>query len=497
MIEQLPALIINVPLLIAFGVAIAGWLAPRLCAPLSLVTLAFMTLCGLGLLWQVTHVGPLDYYMGGWRPPWGIAYRVDPLNGLVLTVIAAVALINLIANIGTVQQSFPDKIGPFYTLYLLFVTGLSGIVITGDAFNLYVLLEISSLTGYALIGLGQERSPLSALNYLFLGTIGASFYLLGVGYLYISTGSLNMEELAVMLPPLYSSRVVLFAFILCLVGLFVKMALFPLHVWLPNAYSHASSPAAGLIAPLTTKVMIYVMIRIILYVFTPAYSFTYLNIAPALVWLAVIAIVMGSILALAQVRLKKLLCYVIIAEVGYMVGGFWLGNATAMTGAILHIVNDAAMTLCVFLAAGGLLTRLPDDRLESLQGLFKRMPVSMAALITAGLAIIGVPPFCGFFSKWYLISGALEVGHYGFVVALIFSSLVNVVLFFRIIEIAYYEPLEAGAHHAHHPPEPIAEAPVSMLVPLLATAAALILLGLYTGDIVTGIIQLALPVQII
>jgi len=495
MSQQLPALIIVVPLLSAFFITVAGWLNNRLCFPIAVISLSISLYSAVVLLSMIISTNNVIVYrLGGWPSPWGIVYNIDHLNGLVLIVVSAVALLNLIATKKNVEEDFPDKIGPFYSLYVLFVTGLLGILITGDAFNLYVLLEIASLTGYALIGMGKDRAPLASLNYVFMGTIGASFYLLGIGYLYLVTGSLNMKDLAAILPGIYHSKVVLFAFIICMTGLFIKMALFPLHAWLPNAYTYANSAASSLIAPLTTKVMIYVMIRIALFVFTPQFSFATLKISGAFVWLAAIAIIMGSCFALSKRSLKKMLTYIIVAEIGYMVGGFWLGNRLAITGAILHIINDALMTLCVFLAAGTILYQVKNDDFANLKGLFRKMPFSMAAFVIGALSIIGVPPTCGFFSKWYLISGAIAAGHYGFVVALLFNSLVNVVLFFRIIEIGYFEPFTD--HHGKDDTQ-IMEAPLSMLVPLMVVAAGLIVLGIYTGDIVTHIIQFAIPAQIV
>jgi multicomponent Na+:H+ antiporter subunit D len=202
---------------------------------------------------------------------------------------------------------------------------------------------------------------------------------------------------------------------------------------------------------------------------------------------------MGAIMALSQRNLKKMLTYIVIAEVGYMVGGAWLGNRAGMTGAILHIVNDALMTLCVFLVAGNIAYKVKDTGFDNLKGLFRKMPFTMGAFIIGAMSIIGVPPTCGFFSKWYLISGALQAGHYGFMVALLFSSLVSVVLFFRVVEIGFFEPLADHHGHGHHAAEPMDEAPVSMLVPLMIATAGLFLLGIYTGDIVQHIIQFAIP----
>jgi multicomponent Na+:H+ antiporter subunit D len=301
-----------------------------------------------------------------------------------------------------------------------------------------------------------------------------------------------MMDIAKILPSLYQSKAVLGAFMICMVGVWLKMAFFPLHAWLPNAYTFAPSASSSLIAPLVTKVMIYVMIRFILTVFTPEFAFNTLAVSDSIVWLAVIAIVMGAIFALAQRDLKKMLTYIIVAEVGYMVGGAWLGNRAGMTGAILHIMNDALMTLCVFLVVGNIVYKVKGYAFDDLKGLFAKMPFTMGAFVIGALCIIGVPPTCGFFSKWYLISGAIQAGHYGFMVALIFSSLVNVILFFRVFEIGYYEPF--SDHHGHdHPAEPMAEAPLTMLVPLYVVAAGLILVGLYTGNIVNHIVRFVIP----
>ncbi len=498
MTHQLPALIIIIPLLTGLIISAVTWINKKYSYPIAIAGLAASLLASIGLLVEVIAQGPVTYKMAGWAGPVGIVYVIDYLNSPVLVVIMAVAFANLISSRKNVLEEFQGKTSAFYSLYVLFVTGVAGITATGDAFNLYVLLEIAALTGYALIGLGKERAPLASLNYLFIGTIGASFYLLGVGYLYIATGSLNMADLARIIPGLPDNSMILFALIICMTGLFIKMALFPLHGWLPNAYSFSSTASTGVIAPLTTKVMIYAMVRVGLYVFTPEYIFHTVAIGKIIVWISVAAIVMGSLMALAQKSLLKMLTYVIVAEVGYMVGGFWLGNRMGITGSTLHIINDAAMTLCLFMAAGAITYKVGDDSFGNLKGLFKKMPFTMIAFVTGAMAVIGIPPTCGFFSKYYLITGGLDAGHYGFVAALLFSSLVNAVLFFRIFEIAHFEPF-SDPHdddHGHGHDELINEAPLSMLIPLLITAASLIILGIYSGDIVTKIIQLAIPAGI-
>jgi multicomponent Na+:H+ antiporter subunit D len=175
MSQHYPALLIVAPLLSAFVISAAGWISRKWCFPVAVAALTVSTWSSVALLLRVMKEGVIVYHLGGWAPPWGIAYYVDYLNGLVLPVICFVALINLIASKRSVEDEFEEKIGAFYTLYVLMFSGLLGIVITGDAFNLYVLLEIAALTGYGLIAMGDERAPLATLNYLYMGTIGACF----------------------------------------------------------------------------------------------------------------------------------------------------------------------------------------------------------------------------------------------------------------------------------------------------------------------------------
>ena len=493
--EQAPVLLVIIPLLSALLVNMVGLINQRYCLPVAVTGILGSLTASVITLIRVMENGVISYRLGGWPPPFGIEYVIDHLNGLVLVTISFVSLLAVIFSKESVKKELPEKIPQFYTLFVLLVTGLLGMTVTGDAFNLYVLLEISALTGYALIAMGDNRALVASFNYIILGTIGASFYLLGVGHLYIMTGSLNMGDLLIILPRLYSLNVVFIALLLILVGTWIKMAFFPMHGWLPNAYTYAPSAAGCLVAPLVTKVSVYIMIRIMLSVFSPLYVYNIAGLSETIVWMAVIAIISGSILALAQTDFKKMLTYLIVAEVGYMVGGAWLASSIGLTGAILHIVNDALMTLCLFLFAGIVVYKRGGQQLQDLAGLYKKMPVTMAAFTVAALSMIGVPPTAGFFSKWYLILGAIDAGHYHFMAALLFSSLINAILFFRIIEIAYFEP-KIDHHGGETENLVVDEAPLSMLVPLIIVAISLIVIGLYSGDIVTNIIQHSIPAGI-
>jgi multicomponent Na+:H+ antiporter subunit D len=240
--------------------------------------------------------------------------------------------------------------------------------------------------------------------------------------------------------------------------------------------------------------MVYVMLRLMLTVFTPVYVYEILSVQSLIIWLAVGAILIGAFLALTAKTLKRMLTYIIIAEIGYMVGGAWLGNRAAMTGTILHIFNDILMTFCAFLAASNIIYVLKSHRLEKLQGVFRLMPLTMGGLVLGAMSMIGVPPTCGFFSKWYLLQGGLQSGHIEYVIALIFSSLINVVLFFKVFEIGFFEPMHNG--HSQAPSLAIKEAPWSMTLTLILVALGLVATGLYTGNLVTLIIDPAIPASI-
>ncbi|APG28237.1 NADH dehydrogenase [Syntrophotalea acetylenivorans] len=478
------------PLLSAFAVNLLGRRNRTWIGPIAVGALSFSTIGALLTMQRVWQHGAYRYTVGNWKPPYGIELVIDPLSALMLLLVSTVALIATVGALKSVEQELPGRDHLFFTLYLILVAGLLGLVMTGDAFNLYVLLEITSITTYGLIAMGRGRAPLASFNYIIMGSIGACFYLLGAGYLYILTGTLNMADIASILPGLQSHAAMATAFGFMIVGLWVKMAFFPLHNWLPNAYSLAPTGAGMMIAPLMTKVTVYLMIRIMFSVFSPEYTFfAHAGVQSGIVWVASLAILCASALALAQRNLRRMLTYILVAEVGYMVGGVWLANSTGMTGAVLHIVNDALMTLCLFLAAAAIIYRTGSLDFDRLTGLYRRMPLTMAAFTVGAFSMIGVPPTCGFFSKWYLILGAVEAGHWEFVAALLLSSLINAVLFFRIIEIAYFKPA----------PQPTSggvlagEAPLMLLKPLLLTAFALIVVGISSGPLVSQIIRLALP----
>ena len=352
-------------------------------------------------------------------------------------------------------------------------------------------MEIAALSSYALIAYGRGRAYMAAFNYLIMGTMGACLYLLGVGFFFAKTGTLNIDDVSTIIPELGQSQALFVGFVLILLGACAKMAFFPFHGWLPNSYAYAPTASTALLAPLATKVSVYAMLRIMVTV----YSIDYIIHSPAtqslVLYLSSISIVAASFFSLTQTNLKKLAAYFVLSEIGYMVGGAWLANKPGLTGAMVHVVADAAMTSALFMAIGCIVYRLGQAQLDDLKGVFFKMPVTMAAFVVTMAALIGVPPTCGFFSKWYLIQGAAQAGVWHFVAALLLSSLVKAIILFRIIEIGYNRVPHPAIEG--NPAIPRNEAPLSMLIPTVAMALGLIALGLGTSTLVNTIISKALP----
>lgn len=490
---QAVILIVLIPLMSSYAIPLIGWRWKGSAYFIALMAIGASLICSIILLSSVLTQGTIHYHLGGWLPPWGIEYVIDPLNGFMGAVVCILSFLVTISSKESVEKELPEKKVRFYAIYLLLFTGLMGIVVTGDVFNLYVFLEIASLTAYALIALGEDGAPLASFNYIIMGTIGACFYLLGVGYLYIVTGSLNMADLAKLLPPLYHSKVVLIALAFFVIGTAIKMGLFPLHVWLPDAYTYAPSAVSSFIAPLMTKVMAYILIRVMFTVFQPSYSLKVVPLGVILSWVAAVAILVGSILALAQRDLKRMLAYSSVSQIGYIVLGIGLANKMSLLGAYLHILNHAFMKGCLFLVAGALMYRMGMRNIFQLGMIHRKMPYTMGALVIGALSMIGIPPTAGFFSKWYLILGSIEARNWIFVAVILASSLLNALYFFRVIENAYFE-ISRGHPQGEALAEPAREeAPLSMLIPILTLAAGILLLGLFNERIISGILIFALP----
>lgn len=464
---------------------------PMIAAPVafilgrSILCWGFATLVsGLAFLlsWQLLSAalseGAISYAVGGWAPPWGIELRVDAANAFVLLAVTAISTLVLVYSKHSIEKELKaTNHSLFYTAHLLCLAGLSGILITGDAFNLFVFLEISSLATYTLVSLAADRRCLTAaFRYLVMGTIGATFILIGVGMLYMKTGTLNMLDLADRIDLYDSSRTINTGLAFIMVGVSIKLALFPLHMWLPPAYTHAPSAVTAFLASTATKVAVYVLIRFIFTVFGIDHVFVDMGMGLILMVLAVVAIFKCSYMATVQSNVKTVLAYSSVAQIGYLVLGLSLVSVAGLMASMIHIFNHALMKGALFMAVGAVFYRVGSVDIKAFAGLGRKMPLTMAAFTIAGLSIIGVPLTVGFVSKWYLVTAALEQGNWIVAALVLIGSLFAIIYIGRILEAAYFQKTPESRDADN-----IKEISWLMLVPMWVLVIANIYFGIDTS----------------
>ena len=463
---------------------------PLLCAPLCVLVrrgraahaiaatgaVASLVIAGL-LLAEVLEQGARSYPLGGWAAPWGIEYRVDALSAFVLVIVSAVAAVVFPLTRANVEAEVePERRHLFYAVLMLSLTGMTGIAITGDLFNLFVFLEIASLAAYVLVAFGRGgAAKLAALRYLVAGTVGATFVLIGVGLLYASTGTLNMADLAGRLPQIRQGAALKSAFAFLVIGIAIKMALFPLHAWLPSAYARAPSVVSAFFAGSSTKVAVYALIRVVFGVFGADHAFARLSVDWVLLPCAALGVIAGGVVALYQSDVRRMFAWSSVAQVAYMVLGAALASAAGLSAALIHMMNHALIKAAVFVALGGIAYRVGALSLAALAGVGRRMPLTLAGLAVASLGLAGVPFTAGFVSKWHLLRAALERDAWLLAAVIVAGSLLTVLYAGRLLEAACLRAPPPGS------PATRAEAPAGVLAALWLLAGASVWLGVDTG----------------
>ncbi len=473
LIDHLPILVVLVPFLAAPLTVLIG--SQRLAWPIAFAASLASFLISIKLLMQVIDGGVISYHIGGWAPPLGIEYRIDAANAFVLLLVSAIGTIVMPYTVQSIKAEIPERHHTlFYTMYLLCFTGLLGVVATGDAFNVFVFLEISSLSTYVLVAMGakaDKRALTAAYDYLIMGTIGATFFVIGIGFLYAGTGTLNMADIAAHISANDADRTIETAFAFIVVGMGLKVAIYPLHLWLPNAYTYAPSAVTSFLAATATKVAIYVLLRFMFSVFQPDFLFEMNALRWIMMPLALVAMFAASLIAVFQSDLKRMLAYSSIAQIGYILLGIGLLSSTGLSAAIVHLFNHGITKAALFMGVGAIVLRSGSSFYTRIEGMGKVMPWTSFAIVIAGLSLIGVPGTAGFISKWVLVQAAIEQGWWWIALAVVGSSLLAIIYVWRVIEVLYMkQPVDATRR----------EAPLSMLVPLWIMALSTIWFGLDT-----------------
>ncbi len=469
----LPWLVV-LPLTGAVLVPIVAAREPRRAGVFTQVVVLLTTAVAGALMWHLNEVGPFAVGLGGWAAPYGIELRFDRFGAWTFPLAGLFALV-VPFSWRYLEGTLPLQRWPaFYALMLLNLGGLLGFSVTGDLFNLFVAMEVVSLSGYALVAVaGGGLAAWAALKYLLLGAVSSLMVLFGVGLLFALTGSLNMLDVAERVAASAPSPATTLALASLAVAFMLKAALFPLHVWLPDAHAIAPSPVSAVLSGLVVKVGVVGLLRVLQLAAGSGSDLVLFN--QVMMLLGAAAIVMGAFMAIFQDDIKLMLAYSTISNIGYIVLGLGLAAPFALIGAAVHVFNHALIKVALFLAAGSIIHQTGFRTLSDLRGVARVMPQTSAAMAIGAVSIVGLPPTAGFVCKWYIALGAFEAGQGGYGFALVFGALFIFVYYVRMLNAFYFQqPARPEVAAAHEPPW-------TMRAPVLVLAALCLIMGVLGG----------------
>ncbi|MFH1354711.1 MAG: proton-conducting transporter membrane subunit [Candidatus Omnitrophota bacterium] len=459
-----------VPLATAFIISILGkkikWISDILG---NLGSFALLAL-SINSIFLINVHKALVYKVGGWIAPMGISMVLDGLSSFMLVTVNLVSFLVAIFSINYMQR-YTDK-WKFYTLFMLMLAGMNGIIITGDLFNLFVFLEIASIASYALVAFGTEAEELEAsFKYAVMGSIASSFILLAIAFLYSYTSTLNLADMSLVISQKGSGLLIKFVTVLLLMGFGLKAALIPFHAWLPDAHPSAPAPISAMLSGVLIKVLgVYALIRLFFNV-TGIGS----NLLAILMLMGAISIIVGVFLAIGQWDLKRLLAYHSISQIGYVILGIGLGTPLGILGGLFHLFNHSIFKSLLFLNSGAIEYALGTRDLQKMGGLKKEMPVTAATSLVASMSIAGVPPFNGFWSKLVIVLACIEANRLGYAVVAIIGSILTLASFMKVQKYAFFGSMKEKV-------EKVKEVPFAMqlsmiLFAVICLGAGLLLFG--------------------
>jgi len=395
-------------------------------------------LLGLSLITVriVATQGILVYSVGSWKLPIGIALVLDGLTVFMLVTVNLMAFFIAIYSINYMER-FTSK-WKFYTLFLLMVAGMNGVVITGDMFNLFVFLEIASVASYALVAFGTERHELeAAFKYTVMSTVGSLFVLLGIVFLYSYTSTLNMADMANILAQKSASNITIMVSVLFIMGFGLKAALVPFHAWLPDAHPSAPAPISAMLSGVLIKSLgVYTLCRVF-------YNIIGINSSLSLILmvLGTLSMVLGVFLAIGQWDFKRLLAYHSISQIGYVILGIGLGTPLGMIGGLFHLFNHSVFKSLLFLNSGAVEYATGTRDLQKMGGLMTKMPITGTTSLVASMSIAGIPPFNGFWSKLIIIIACVQANRLGYASWAVLASILTLASFMKVMKYAFFGKL--------------------------------------------------------
>lgn len=503
--EQIPALLVVVPFFVSVLMLLISYISQIFMRWLALLTTIFQSSIALMALFISLDQGLIIYAFGGWAPPWGIAFSIDPISALIVLTTNILFFLAVLFGSAYLHGMHWLRSGCYYSLFFLMVSGMSGMLISADLFNIFVFMEVSALATYVLIAFAGARANFSAFRYLIIGSVGAKFYLLAVAWMYSLTGSLSFVDVGQRLQPHSESWSMLVIISCLLVGFGMKMAIFPLHGWLPDAHTYAPATISAMISGVMIKVPAFVMFKIFIVVIGIDNVFV-IDLWTLIAYLSAVGIIAGSVMAILQTDCKRMLAYSSVGQIGYVLLGLSIGTTYALLGGLLHIISHAVMKSCLFFIAGAVKWRKGSTAIANFRGLALSMPWTMAMFTIAALSMIGLPPTAGFFSKWYLIRGMIDADKVIFIVVIIVSSLLNAIYFMRIIEKIYFkQEHKRSVNEVQVIPQKVNlfmpnkfrfkfELPFTMLLPIILMGSGILVIGIWQEPIVRQVLLAGLEV---
>lgn len=484
-VSGFPILLTAIPLLFAALCPVWGMWKRDACFPWSLAGVSATAFVAWALMPKISATGAIGYNLGGWYPPWGIQIRVDFIGILMALVITSAGLLILLYSLRYITREIEEtKIPYYYTLFLLIFAAMLGFSITGDLFNLFVFMEIFSITSYALVAVSGERKALrAAFKYLLMGAVSSITVLFSIALIYSVIGSLNMLDISKRLAGTPYGAVVNTALALFIGAFAVKAAVFPVHMWLPDAHSIAPSPISAILSALVIKMGVLGIFRVMFTMYGPAFSSNstlWNNLCDILSWAAAFSIVIGSAMAIIQRELKVMIAYSSVAHIGYILLGICMVSLRGMTGGIFNIVAHAMGKACFFLVAGSLIYKHNMKRIRELRGIGRTMPVTAGSFAIASLSIVGLPPTAGFMAKWYLLWGCFQKRSYVFVAIVLLGSLLSAIYCFRVVYYMFFTGPRLRT-------QKIDEVPPTMYVSAAILSLGTLVLGIYSSSLISAI----------
>jgi multicomponent Na+:H+ antiporter subunit D len=486
--SHFPVLMITLPLAGAVAMMLLSYFKDRWVPYVSIVPLAASSVLGLLLIGKIPADGYLSYHLGSWKPPFGIEIRLDFVGLLMMLIICGISLLALIFSRRYISEEVSGpRLSAYYVLFLLLSGSMLGFVATGDIFNLFVFMEILAISSYALVAISGNRNAVrAAFKYLLMGAPSSILILMAIGFLYSVTGTLNMADLASKIQVSGFQEILTASFILFVIGFGVKAALFPLHMWLPDAHSIAPSPISAMLSGLVVEAAAFAIIRITFSVFTAGATGIIGGTIDAVSVAAAAAVLYGGIMAILQKDLKMMIAYSTVSHMGYIFLGLTAFTAEGLTGAVYHFLDHGLAKACLFLCAGCFIYVKGYRRVDDLKGAWQQMPWTCFAFTLAAFSVIGLPPTAGFISKWYLIFGNIEAGKTPYAVVLLAGSILAAVYLLRVIYYMFFQSGKEGAWG-----DQAQDAPSSMLVPVWVLSLGTLFFGIFSYLIIPSLLKAA------